>query len=225
MADLGDLIGSLMVGLIRARRMADEQTAVLAEYYKTNPLLESLSVPRVRIPELTIDLPFVVEDHVEGQGAKMQDPARIATEVHEHLVSTLSKNNITLSPTFLKKFSVEMKKQLATVKSSGLPVVKEAVVRGVQTAFTESLSKTKTDLTLSDQAVISKALRTKTAAIGIAKAPIASSIVANIRTEDVKEKASNANVVRLKITLKEEGLEWAVQSNESGGETRTLQPE
>jgi hypothetical protein len=49
--------------------------------------------------------------------------------------------------------------------------------------------------------------------------------VANIKTADVKEQASSTSVVRLKITLKEEGLEWATKASEAGGVVRTLQPE
>ena len=225
MADFGELIGSLMAGIIRARRMADEQTAVLAEYYKTNPLLESLSVPRIRIPELTIDMPFIIEDHAEGEDGEIEAPTKIAEALDAHLKSTLSKYNIKLSPVFHKAFVRELKGQLELAKRSGEPVLRETVVRGVQEAFADSLVKTKITLPPPEKEILAKALRDKVSTISIVKPPVGSSIVANIRTADVKERASSTNVVRLKITLKEEGLEWAVQASESGGVTRTLQPE
>jgi hypothetical protein len=225
MADLGDLIGSLMVGLIRARRMADEQTAALAEYYKTNPLLEGLSVPRIRIPELTIDMPLLIEDNVGEEIGEMEDPAKIAVGVHDQLKSTLSENNIKINPAFHKRFIVEVKNQLALVKQLGVPIMKETVARNVQDAFAAALVKTKTTLTASEKEIIARDLRTKVSTVSIAKATIPPSIVANIKTADVKEQASNTTVVRLKITLKEEGLEWAIQASESGGVVRTLQPE
>jgi len=225
MADLGDLLGSLMSGLIRARRMADEQTAALAEYYKDNPLLEGLSVPRIRIPELTIDMPMLIENHVEGQGGEMEDLTKIADAAEAQLKTTLSKNNIKITPTFHKKFLEEIKNQLALVKQTGAPIMKETVARTVQGAFAVALTKTKTTLTASDKEAIARDLRARVSTVSIAKEPVASSIVANIKTADVKERASNTSVVRLKITLKEEGLEWATQSSESGGVVRTLQPE
>ena len=40
MAELSEVLGALMVSLVHARRMADEETAAVAEYYKDNPLLE-----------------------------------------------------------------------------------------------------------------------------------------------------------------------------------------
>jgi hypothetical protein len=225
MSDLGDLMGSLMSGLIRARRVADEQTAVLAEYYKSNPLLEGLSVPRIRVPELTIDMPMLIDDLVGGETGVMEDSTKIAAETELQLKSTLSKNNIKVDPTFQKTFTDEVKNQLTLVKQSGAPVMKETVARSVQAAFTDALAKTKTPLTASEKETIVKDLRTKVTTISIAKEPVAASIIANIKTADVKERSSIANVVRLKITLKEEGLEWATQANESGGVIRTLQPE
>ena len=225
MADLGDLLGSLMSGLIRARRMADEQTAALAEYYKDNPLLEGLSVPRIRIPELTIDMPLLIEDHVEGEIGEMEDPTKIAAAAESQLKSTLSKNNIQINPVFHEMFVDKVKNQLEMVKQSSTPIMKETVVRCVYGAFADALTKTKTILTASEKETIARDLRAEVSTVSITKEPVASSIVANIKTADVKERASNASVVRLKITLKEEGLEWATQASESGGVVRTLQPE
>jgi hypothetical protein len=225
MADLGSLLGSLMTGVIRARRMADEQTAALAEYYKDNPLLEGLSVPRIRIPELTIEVPMLIENHVEGQSGEMEYPTKIADAAEEQLKATLSKNNIKVNPTFHEAFLDEVKNQLELAKQTGAPIMKETVARGVQDAFSATLTKTKTTLTATDQIAVARDLRAKVSTVGIAKGPIPPSIVANIKTADVKERASNTSVVRLKITLKEEGLEWAIKSSESGGVVRTLQPE
>ncbi len=225
MADLGTLLGSLMSGLIRARQVADEQTAALAEYYKENPLLEGLSVPRIRVPELTIDMPFLIEGDVAGQNGVMEEPSKIATAAEAQLKSTISKYNIKIGPDFQKEFVNQIKSQLVSVQQSNTPIMKETIVRSVQDAFTNTLTKTKTTLTPSEQQNIAQDLRSKISAVGITKEPITPSIIANIKTADVKERASDTNVVRLKITLKEEGLEWAIHAGESGGVIRTLQPE
>jgi hypothetical protein len=225
MADLGDLLGSLMSGLIRARRMADEQTASLAEYYKDNPLLEGLSVPRIRIPELTIDMPLLIEDYSEGESGEMKDPTEIATAAESRAKEALSKNNIKVSSNFYKMFVTEVKNQLALIKQSGTSIMKESISRSVQGAFADTLAKTETILTASQKETIAKNLKTTISTINLAKKPVAPNIMANIKTADVKERASGANVVRMKITLKEEGLEWTTQMNESGSVVSTLQPE
>ncbi|MFC1477135.1 amidase [candidate division KSB1 bacterium] len=225
MADLGDLLGSLMCGLIRARRMADEQVAVLAEYYKDNPLLEGLAVPRIRIPELTIEMPVIIENHVEGESGEMEDPQKISSEVQLQLRSTLAINNIKVKPGFNKQFVSVMKKRLAAVKKLGVPVMKESVTRSVQDAFAEAAALTKTSLTNAQKETITKELRAKVLKVSITKQPIPSGLKANIKTADVKEGTTPASVTRLKITMKEEGLEWATQASESGGVIHRLQPE
>jgi hypothetical protein len=225
MADLGDTIGALMVGLIRARRMADEQTAALAEYYKTNPLLEGLSVPRIRVPELTIDMPFIIDDHVAGEIGEMEDPAKIAGEVGDHLKSLFSEKNVKVEANLHSSFITELKKQLALVKRSKAPISREIISRSIQSAFVSAVSKTKTVLTPSEHETIETSLRNKVSTMSVAKESTTPSIVANVKTAEVKEQASPTNVVRLKITLKEEGLEWATQVSETGGVIRNLQPE
>lgn len=50
MSELSEVLGALMISLVHARRLADEETAAVAEYYKDHPLLEGMSLPRVRVP-------------------------------------------------------------------------------------------------------------------------------------------------------------------------------
>jgi len=225
MTDLGDIIGSLMVGLIRARRMADEQTAVLAEYYRTVPLLEGLSVPRIRVPELTVDLPVIIEKYQEGELGKMADPAEIANAAQLQLKSTVSRNNITVDPILIDVFVDELKNRLTITQQSGASIMRETVVRTVQAALADALRMTKTTLTVLDKEIIARDLRTSVSASSIAEEPATSSIVVDAITAEVKEKASAKSIVRLRITLMEEGLEWSTQASESGGVIRTLQPE
>ena len=225
MVDLGDVLGSLMSGLIRARRVADEQTAALAEYYKDNPLLEGLTVPRIRIPELTIDMPLIIDDQTAGEAGQMADPANIAAAVETELKSTLSKSDIKMTAAVQKDLISQVKTRLDQIKQSSAPVMKEAIARTVQDALSDTLAKSKTDLTASQKDTLAKALRTKVSTIGIAKESVTPGIITNIKTADVKERSTNTNVVRLKITMKEEGLEWSTRASESGGVVRTLQPE
>ena len=225
MADLGNLIGSLMTGLIRARQMADEQTAALAEYYKQNPLLEGLSVPRIRIPELTIDIPFLVEDHIEGKTAELEDTSKVVAAVDEQIKKTITKTNLKVEPVLQKKVLNEIKSQIVSLKQAETPITQETLTRRINTAVIDTLSQSKQKLTDTQKEEITKVLRNTLSSISISKKPVAPSVVANIKTADVKERSSSTNVVRLKITMKEEGLEWATQTSETGDVTRTLQAE
>jgi len=225
MADIGDIIGSMMVGLLRARCVADEQTAALAEYYRDNPLLEGLSVPRIRIPELTIDMPVLIENYQEGESGEMADPDKIAEEALLQLKSTLSKLKKDIPPAFFESFLNETKNRLQLVKQDKTAVTKETAVRNVQAAFSDTLKNTQIPLNTSDKEAIARDIRSKVTAVSLFKSPVSSKIETNVRTADVKERASNISVVRIKVTFKEEGLEWTTQASESGGVVRSLQPE
>jgi hypothetical protein len=225
MADLGDLIGSLMCGLVRARRMADEQTAALAEYYKSTPLLEGLSVPRIRIPELTIDIPFLIDGYTTGLDSRIQTPAKIAAAANARLTATLAKNKVRLSASFHKEFIHAVKDQLTAMQQAGKPMMEEAVARTVQSAFADTLARNRADVSGLDKNTIANDLRSEVSRVAVVSEPVAPGVTANILTADVKERSSAATAVRLKITLKEEGLEWAVRSSDTGGVLRTLQPE
>ena len=76
MADLGVLLGALISGVVHARRIADEESAAIAEHYKDNPLLSGMSIPRVRVPEVSIDIPMLIESQDEGEADQIADSKR-----------------------------------------------------------------------------------------------------------------------------------------------------
>ncbi|MCQ8896989.1 hypothetical protein NQT62_11150 [Limnobacter humi] len=225
MNDLGDILGSLMTGLIRARQAADLQTAALAELYKDNPLLEGLSVPRVRIPEVSIDLPLIIESHEAGEEGELNEPSKVVDATSNRLKNTLANTNIKLSTNFQKAFADTAKLRLTEARKNNDTVSKELVSRTVQDAFVETLKKTNTELSAQDKLAIVKDIRTEAGLAALAKPSIPQRILTNIRTADIKDKATGNSVVRLKITLTEEGVEWVTQSNDAGGVNRTLTPE
>jgi len=225
MKDLGSLIGSMMVSLLRARRMADEETAKLAEIYKANPLLEGLSIPRIRIPELTIDIPMLIEGDEAGEDALMADKQTILDDALMQIDSTTSKEGITLGPQFKAEFEASMDKHVSKIQSTDAPVFRESVSRAVDNALLEAQKVTGLNLSEHEKRVLASDLRLASYNSSITRESTAPTILSNIKTADVKDGASKENVVRLKVTFKEEGLEWATSASDSGGVNQTLQPE
>jgi len=225
MEDLGDLIGSMMVSLVRARRMADEETARLAEWYKENPLLEGLSVPRIRIPELTIDLPLLVEGSEKGEEAVLADKIAVTKAAVEQVKITAGKQNIKLSKEFNAEFNALLDQHVTKLYTGKAPVMRESVIRVIDQAFLEAQLATKTQFSSADKKRLSQDLRVAMHKASITREAVSPSIRSNILTSDVKEKSSKENVVRIRVTFKEEGLEWATSSSDSGGVKKTLQPE
>jgi hypothetical protein len=60
MAQLGEVLGSMLTDVVRARMAADMVTAQAVETYRTEPALASMAVPRVTVSNLTVKLTFAV---------------------------------------------------------------------------------------------------------------------------------------------------------------------
>lgn len=232
MSELSNVLGTLMVSLVHARRMADEETAAVAEYYKDHPLLEGMSLPRVRVPELTIDLPITLDEHELESEAKLNNPTTIQKAIIEQLKESMSEEGVDDSDDeFSKAFSQETKRVLERIngrhKSLGGKVSREEVVRAVDDSLRRSLKKSSLDRSLpSDKKDnIIKAMRHKVSDISLKSPSRPQNFKASAITSAVKEKATSESAVRLRITLREEGLEWATGQNSDGSIRSQLQPE
>ena len=223
-------MGALVGALVQARRVADEETALVAEYYRDHPLLEGLTLPRVRVPEMGLDLPVVIEAVEEGEPGVPNDPAKIREAILKALLEICKQEEIDLSPTFNKQLDLELrrafpdKKQRSKSKSTA---TRESAVRAMETAFNRTLSRKelKRELTPTQTKTILQDLRRKTGDVAMKKEGEPTRIRATIVTAEVKEKAGSGNVTRLRLTLKEEGLEWTTIENEDGTSSRKLTPE
>jgi hypothetical protein len=224
MLDLTTVLGSLMTSIVGARKIADEQSAILAEYYKENPLLEGLSVPRIRIPELIIDMPLMIEKHSNMRAGKMSDIRVILEEANNALKETLTKNKIDVGSDFIKTFSDEIEIKLKSLESTSDIVLKESILRNIQEGFFSTMSKTKNKIEDEYKDMIIDNIKNKVSKKCFIKDPKAPNIIVNVLTSHVKDKCSHDNCVRLKVTLQEEGLEWTTHKSDTGTVSK-LQPE
>jgi hypothetical protein len=56
---LGEVLGALLTDVVRARLAADELTAQALAAYRADPVLSSMSVPRVTVSNMTIRLRYI----------------------------------------------------------------------------------------------------------------------------------------------------------------------
>jgi len=231
MSDLSEVLGAVMVSLVHARRMADEETAAVAEYYKDNPLLEGMSLPRVRVPELIIDMPLIFEKHIPAKDAQLNAPSVIHKSLMIQFKQSIADEDLTndtklFQEVFDKEAKLALQRIAESQKVGGVRVTKEAVLRSVDDAFAKALKKSAANKEISFDKVnsVNKAVRFKVAQVALKtfSSPIA--FTANATTSAVKEATTAANTVRLQITLREEGLEWST-SMQDGKLTSRLQPE
>jgi hypothetical protein len=232
MAELSTVLGTLMTSLVHARRMADEETAAVAEYYRDNPLLAGMSLPRVRVPELTIEMPITIDGLEDETDAQLDTPTKIQKTILDHLEATLPSDLLRGTKSrFRKAFSDEAKTRLNDInirhKSMGGKVSREEIVRAVDRAFQYSLQQSGLDksLPVDQRESLSDSIRHKVSAISLKRPSRPHAFITSAETSKVKETATPSTAVNLRITLREEGLEWSTGRSRDGSTVSQLQPE
>ncbi|OQX64136.1 MAG: hypothetical protein B5M56_00750 [Desulfococcus sp. 4484_241] len=230
MADLGELIGTFLSSVAHARRIADEETTAIAEYYKDNPLLEGMSVPRIRVSELTLELPVLILGYDEGKAPILRDSSEIVKAVNDELQNQLKILDPPQHEQFQKLFQNNLLNELKRIKpigTSGQYFQREHIVRAVDKAFCKSTDEMKKVVRIPPEQAkfISKSIQRIASNIAFEKKGIPPKIDASIITSEIKERASAGNVPRIRLVVKEEGLEWDVVERSDGTTKRTLSPE
>ncbi|MBK6850725.1 MAG: hypothetical protein IPG93_03710 [Burkholderiales bacterium] len=229
MPDLGDLLGLLVSGVTRARRMADEESALIAEQYRRNPLLEGLSVPRVRIPEMTVELPLLLQSYEAGRAAVPNDAKKIVTVLLEQAGESLTRLKLDLSKEDQARLRGNLDRlvRAAVSSTSAATGYREAVSRAAQQALLDVLDAGGLRVKFSPAAVRDLLADLQLRALDVAEKTPAEPprLQASILTAEVKDKADLGNAARIRMTLKEEGLEWTVHEAADGSHVRRLSPE
>jgi len=228
MPDLGKLLGSMLASIAHARRIADEETAAIAEYYRSNPLLEGMSLPRVRVPEIVIDIPMLIQATEDGDPNELQDDSVVRGAVTEALLKAAKREGFSVSQTIQKRFDEQLKLELAKVKADGgeRGYPREMVIRAVDSAFARTMSEERHEkVTPRQTRQMAEIIRQKASEVALKKVGTPPRITASIVTEEIKQQANSAVVTRVKLVLKEEGLEWTVGENLDGTVSRKLTPE
>lgn len=88
MARLGSVLGGILAELTRARVIADQLTKELVADYEADPVLSSLTVPRVTLSEANLTLRFAVEEIAEVEPPAV-NPAEVAEEWQQRAASVV----------------------------------------------------------------------------------------------------------------------------------------
>lgn len=213
---LGDYLGQLLSEISMARMQADLETLRIAELYAMQPLLRTMSVPRMRLPDVDIDIPILikaVEDPRAGEsargGVKLSE---ISGKFDEVLSVHLSKAGIELSPTDQKTLRTELDKRL---KQTRVPA--EILIDVFRVAD---------DLTSTALRVIGELRREPSTTKIVISPKISAELKESVRLEflklrtspprltvlvtsaEIREAGTSENVTRLRLKVSEQGFEW-----------------
>lgn len=231
MSDLGELLGTLLVSLSKARQMADAETATMAEWYKSHPLLEGIGVPRVRVPEMVLDLPLLLESSDPGTPNEIAPPHTIGEAAKRELVASAKRHGIEIPNDVAEALSKRLISSVAELKgpseASGRFVPREAVARSAEAAVVQTLSEAPESARLGGDKLRAVVADVRQRVFGMAEVKEGKPprIRATLMTSEVKERADPNTVTRVRLTLREEGLEWTTGRASDGTSTRKLTPE
>ena len=231
MPNLGQLIGSLMAGMAHARRISDEESVAIAEYYRSRELLRDLSVPRIRVPELTLDVPVILNAHPVETTPQLRT-AQAAAEAGSAIVKRELAQRRIDNDSFINAFEALYKRVAESVirnQSAPADETKEKLEAGAREAMNKTLQD-RQFRAIGERLDKERMLNSIPAKISAAAFEPgghggAGVIEASMVTSEIKDQASPQTITRVRIVLKEEGLEWNVLEDESGNKQHRLMPE
>ncbi|GJQ30109.1 MAG: hypothetical protein HBSAPP03_19930 [Phycisphaerae bacterium] len=235
MPNLGDYLGQLLSEIAMARAQADLETVRLAEVYASHPLLKHLPVPHIRLPEVNLDVPVLVQQSEQPRVG--ETPRGGASR------EALAKAFDTLLATRLVQAGLELtapeKRTLGTAVASrvaGATAVAEVAVDVLRLAD---------DLTSTAVATLTQ-LKHPVAPAGAARPPGSvpatfvdelrdaarveflkartppPRVAVGVRTAEIKESGGGDQVMRLHLKITEQGMEWKSIETDRGREDRLI---
>lgn len=227
MPSLGDFLGALLSDAARARMRADLEAVRIAALYAQDPLLKNLSVPRFRLPDVTVDVPFVVLE-LSGQGdsltglpfdeptsAELREVVRVglraaAIRVPRPATSTVPTDFVDRARTFFQS-GVPQLLNPASVSSEIADMLVDIVTNAIGSDISvEQIEKLRVASSGAMSTLLARKLR-----------PSLSWQIA-VTAAEISAQGDANNIVRLRLTISEDGYELITRDDGSGF---TLTPE
>jgi hypothetical protein len=220
--ELDAIIGAVVTAVTRARRLADEETAAVAEHYRSTPLLAGMSVPRVRLPEVTIDVPVIVDTFEPSVAGEPASVAAVNNAARDGLKQALEERQVPMPTGLLSTFRDDF-----AARAKKLPTGSER-----RTAYGDLADQVLTEVVEGqplrrDPATLRLARRRMREAIEATTAATPAkpaNLKVSVLTADIME-VPPESVTRVQIRLREEGVEWTTIEREDGSSVHRLVPE
>jgi len=219
---LGDYLGHLLSEISIARMQADLETVRLAELYATHPLLRTMPVPHMRLPDVELEVPVLiktVEEPRAGESARGGAPlVDMRRKFDEVLATQLSKAGVELSPAQRKKLRVALDERLS--------------LHAVPTEIAVDVHRVADDLTSTALRVVGELRSTPDTAEPAVPPPVAAELRETVRLEflklrtplprltvlvtsaEIREAGTTENLTRLRLKVSEQGVEWTTIESE-----------
>lgn len=215
MPKLGDFLGDLLTEITMARVQADLESVRVAELYANHPLLKHMPVPRFRLPTVRLDVPVMIQGHeaVEDDDSPEMDRDEAAEKFVEILDGVLVDRDVEIS-----EDERESVRRMAVLKVAefqeagpGMAGSLTGIVGDVVKFVVRMLRPKLEDGPDREQELgaIREDLRRRAMTTYIQYVAAPRRLEAEMSTMQVKEAGSREILARVRMTVTEDGVEWA----------------
>jgi len=230
---LGDYVGHLLSEISMARMQADLETVRMAELYAAHPLLRTMPVPRMRLPEVDLEIPVLIEASEEPRagesargGASLPD---LRLKFDEVVAAHLSKAGLAPTAEEGAKLGAALDERLARHE---VPAEVSIDVNRVADDLTSTALRVLGDLR-SGRAAAELAIPATVAAelkdavrlefLKLRTAPPRLTVL--VTSAAIREAGDAQNLTRLRLRVSEQSVEWTSVESDDGSRRDFLVPE
>lgn len=220
MPNLGDYLGHLLSEVAIARMHADLETVRIAELYAAHPLLRSMPVPHVRVPEIDLEIPVLVDNVEEPRAGESARGSATRPELRkkfdEVLNAHLSRSGVSLAPADTAKLTAALDSRLPL---HHMPAeISVGVLRladDLSSTAIKVLEESKTGAAAAEPASAGDLKEaTRAAFLEIPRSPPRVRVL--VTSSQIRESSTAENLTKIRLKISEHGVEWATVG--SGGE-------
>ena len=241
---LNEYIGGLVAHITEARTISDLKSLEVAEGFAKHDLLKHFSVPRFRVHNIEMDIPVglvqgAIPKNQTATAAGFFDNRTFNAQAYKAIKKVLKTESLpkAVSAPILKSIadnSMRLEKDLQAGKEISASLGK--LSKTVSMASTKTLQRFNKQLTPAVSSRIKKLPNLQAVLEQELRAELKPSIrppkdPGGVENMDVIFEAHKLkefkpdNIVRIKLTLAEEGMEWHTMQDESGESVSKLLPE
>lgn len=235
MATLNEYLGGLFSSITDARVMADVQTVQVAEQYAKHDLLKHFSVPRMRISDIELTIPVAIEGLTERTGYQL-DPignAEFKRINARELARFISYTE--LPPVAAQKLLTALDGRIATlienIKAEGdvqKPIMTFAdriVIDLFEIGVEARLHEGKFPDGYRQEEIAKSAYELGLGLVtGVVDKPVLDQLTVIAESHRLREQRPE-DVIRIRMKVSEDGMEWQTSQRDDGTLERKLLPE
>lgn len=228
---LGDYVGQLLAEIAMARMQADLETVRLAELYEAHPLLRTMPVPRMRLPQVDLELPVAIQESEEPRKGESSrggfDPKKLGDSFMNLLDKGLDQQGVKLTSTQRKRVQEAVTSRLTPTVPTAVGVdvrhlADAATEQAVQTVGAVLASSKRREVQMSPE--FGEELRRQVRLAFMQQRSPPPRLFVLVTGAEIREAGEAQNLTRLKLSITEQAVEWTTVETE-GGSTDKLVPE